>query len=736
MRESKTIAAALGSVSLLALSHAAMAQTEAAASAPAQLQEVVVTAQKRSENVQTVPISMTALTGKSLTEKSVTTLADLQFAAPSLSVENAGLTQSVNIRGIGLASGSPNAANGVATYVDGVFQPPIVSAGSYYDLADVEVLRGPQGTFVGSNSTGGAIFINSQSPKLGRLEGYGMLGGGTYGALLGQGAVNLPLGDTLAVRVAINDQQHDSYYTDHGPYHDKPGRLDELDYRLGIQWKPASFYQATFKLESIQRETGGYAYQPVPGTTYGSDLPAGAAWHELYYNAPTANNERAIQGSLTQQFQLPGDITLKSITAYQNKQIHNLYDVDAAEVPVSAAATANDTEDQFVREKVYTQEFDLLSPTERTLSWIAGGYFQRNRIDVIIEDGAFPTHILVQNKKTTLGVFGQVSYRLSPTLVATVGLRYSNYSVDGSGDVLIGAGIPGFPPGGLDVANTGGHEEDHALTGKANIDWTFAPHNLLYAFVARGYKSGGIETPTTGFLKETVWNYEIGWKSTLLDGHMKTQLDAFYNDYNNFQFDTVDTATGQGAVQNVPSATIAGVEAQAQVQYGGLRGDAAASYVHSRLGDYKVIDQNALPAGPTQPQCATGQTVGCTDYTAPGVIRDISGAPNLFSPEFTFNAGAEYAFDIADGFVLTPRMNYSYQSSQESSPSLDAFYKIPGRSLVSALVSLEHGPWLAQLRVTNALNKIYVTGFSVNGGAGDRFYGAPREVMFVLQRSF
>ncbi len=730
MKNSARVLIVLGSASAAILAHAARAQSVSLAGpqpAQQQLQEVVVTAQKRSENVQTVPISMTALTGKSLTEKSVTTLSDLQFAAPSLSVENAGLTQSVNIRGIGLASGSPNAANGVATYVDGAFQPPIVSGGSYYDLADVEVLRGPQGTFVGSNSTGGAIFINSQSPKLDRFEGYGMLGGGTYGNFLGQGAVNLPVGDTLAVRFAVNDQQHDSYYTDHGPYNNKPGRLDELDYRVGIQWKPVDFYQATFKLESVQRETGGYAYQPVPGTTFGSDLPAGASWHDLYYNAPTANNERAIQGGLTQQFQLPGSITLKSITAYQNKQIHNLYDVDATEV-------AANTEDQFVREKVYTQEFDLLSATDRNLSWIAGGYFQRNRIDVNIEDGAFPTHILVQNKKTTLGAFGQVSYRLTPTLVATVGLRYSSYKVDGSGDVVIGAGIPGFPPGGLAVANTGGREEDHALTGKANIDWTFAPHNLLYAFVARGYKSGGIETPTTSFLKETVWNYEVGWKSTLLDGHMKTQLDAFYNDYNDFQFDTVNTATGQAAVQNVPSATIAGLEGQAQVQYGGFRGDAGASYVHSRLGDYKVIDQNLLPPGNLLPQCAVRQTVGCTNYT--GAVRDISGAPNLLSPEFSFNGGVEYAFNIADGFVLTPRLNYSHQSSQEASPSLDAFYKIPGRSLVSALLSLDHGPWLAQIRATNMLNKIYVTGFSVNGGAGDRFYGAPREVMFVVQRNF
>ena len=716
----------LSSASIAALATTAAAQTAPPAK-PEQLQEVVVTAQKRSENVQTVPISMTALTGAALADKAVVSLQDLQFAAPSLSVENAGLTQSVNIRGIGLASGSPNAANGVATYLDGVFQPPIVSGGSYYDLADVEVLRGPQGTFVGSNSTGGAIFVNSLSPKLGRFDGYAMLGGGSYSAFLGQGAVNVPIGDTLALRLAVNDQQHDSYYTDHGAYHNKPDRLDELGTRFSILWKPADVYQATFKLENIQRETGGYAYQPVPGTDYSSLNPTGGSIRDLYYNAPTSNNERAVQGMLEQKVQLPYGITLKSITGYQNKQIHNLYDTDATE-------SVSSTEDQFVREKVYTQEIDLLSPTSGKLSWVAGGYYQRNRIDVIIAEGAFPVDVLDQNKKTTLGLFGQVSYQLTPTLVATIGLRDSSYQVESSGQVMIGAGIPGFPAAGIEAASLAGREEDDALTGKANLDWTFAPHNMLYAFLARGYKSGGIDSPTANFLKETVWNYEAGWKSTFWDGHVKTQVDAFYNDYANFQFDTVNTATGQGAVQNVPTATIDGFEAQAQAQFQTFRMDAAFSYVHSRLGSYKVIDQNLLPAGTLLPQCSTGETSGCTDYT--NATRDISGAPNLLSPEFSFNTGAEYGFDLAPGYVLTPRLNFSYQSSQEASPSLDSFYKIKARDLVSALVTLDHQAWRLQLRATNLLNAKYVTGYSVNGGAGNRFYGAPQEFMFVVQRSF
>jgi iron complex outermembrane receptor protein len=108
-------------------------------------------------------------------------------------VTKAGLSENVNIRGIGIASGSPAVANGVATYVDGVFQPPIVSANVYFDIANVEVLRGPQGTLVGSNSTGGAIFITSRNPSLDRVKGYAELGAGNYGGLSAQGALDMPV---------------------------------------------------------------------------------------------------------------------------------------------------------------------------------------------------------------------------------------------------------------------------------------------------------------------------------------------------------------------------------------------------------------------------------------------------------------------------------------------------------------------------------------------------------------
>src|SRR4051794_7291535 len=181
------------------------------------LEEVLITAQRRRENLQAVPIAAAVFQGSELAGKAVTQLNDLQYAVPSLSIGNAGLANAVNIRGVGLASGSPAVANGVAVYVDGLFQTPTLYSNQLYDIDDVEVLRGPQGTLVGTNSTGGAILINSHSPQFGASDGYFQVGVGNYDAWNAQGAFNLPVSDTLALRVAAEFTQHESFYHSVGP---------------------------------------------------------------------------------------------------------------------------------------------------------------------------------------------------------------------------------------------------------------------------------------------------------------------------------------------------------------------------------------------------------------------------------------------------------------------------------------------------------------------------------------
>ncbi len=702
----------------------ALMEISAAAGEPmtsdAPIQTVVITAQKRSQNIQDVPVAVTALSGDDLAGKATQSLGDLQFAAPALAIAGNGLSQSVNIRGIGLASGSPNVSNGVATYMDGVFQPPIVSSGSFYDIADVEVLRGPQGTFVGSNSTGGAILINSRNPDTKKLSGNVELSAGTYGATGVQGALNVPVNETLAVRAAFRQNKRNSYYVDHGPLNNHPGALDELDGRISVLWKPTTSFQALLKMESIDKKTGGAAFQPVPGTSYASSNAPGI--RDLNYNSPTQNNETGQQTTLNLQYVTDGGITLKSITGHQDKKVADLWDTDAT-------SNLSNTSDQKVRERVFTQEFNVLSPVDAPLTWVVGDYYQRNVIDVNIHNGAFPVDILIKDEKHTKGAFGQIGYKLRPDVEVTLGARHSSFDIVGTGNVKIGAGVPGFPASGLQVSDLANTEADGRTTGKINIDWHLDKSNMVYGFVARGYKPGGVNSlPTPNFLQETVDDYELGWKSTSLNGHLRTQLGGFYSRYKNFQYDTVDTNSGQAAVGNVPNATIEGLEAQAQGSLSGTRFDIGAAYVLSKLGDYSVIDPNLLPPGTPLPQCATGQTSNCTDYS--NAYKTVSGASNLYSPKLTYNFGVEHGFYTENDLVVTPRLNYAYTGAQEASPAQNPIYHISGRGLLSALLTIEPGnseSWSLQFYGTNLTNRNYVTGFYVNGASGNQYYGAPRE---------
>lgn len=722
------------SVATLALG-AGLALPAAAQDAPADTgvdapADIIVTAQRREENLQDVPIAATALSGDQLNDKAVQRLADLQFAAPSVSITDQGLTQSVNLRGIGIASGSPAVANGVAQYLDGVFQPPILTASSFYDIASIEVLRGPQGTLVGSNSTGGAIFINTQNPSTDRVKGYAEAHYGSYDAYGIQGAINLPISDTLAVRVAGNTRWRDSYYTDVGPFDNKPDSLDEQAVRVGLLWQPANF-RALAKVEWIDKETGGYAYRPIAGTTF--DNNRRADMRELTYNAPTLNDERGFLSSLELRYELDGGVVLRSVSGYINKRINNLYDSDGAMMASATdpAASFNQVMDQFVRERQWTQEFNVISPTDGAFNWILGGYFQKNKIDVIIENRSGdivgdPVNILNFQDKQTLGVFAQAGYKLTDAVELQVGARYSHYKVDGTGSVTIGSEGPVFGPDGLVVADLAGSHEDGRMTGKVALNWALNDDHTLYVFAARGYKPGGANNANSEFGPETVWDYEFGWKGSFLDNHLRTQFGAFYMDYSDFQFDALEPETGQAGVVNISNATIKGFEFQAQAKIGGFGFDGGIAYVDSNLDAVNVVNQRILPQiGQLGPQCPAGTPSNppvCFDYGP--FVAVAGGGPNLFSPKWSYNFGVQYEAWLNDDVSITPRLNYAFVGSRWTNllynPTLDY---LAGRGLLSAQLSFGFQDWTIEAYGTNLANKKYISGQSGNS----EFYGAPRE---------
>jgi iron complex outermembrane recepter protein len=688
------------------------------------LQEVVVTSQRRLENLQQVPIAATALDAQELQAKSVARIADLQSASPSLSITDAGQTQSVNIRGIGLASNSPNATAGVATYVDGLFQPPIVQSNSFYDLAGVEVLRGPQGTLVGTNSTGGAIFINSASPNLDGMSGYGRAAFGNFSAAEAEGALNLPASDTLAFRLAGFYRRHDSYYRDIGPFSNEAGRLSENGERLGILWKPGSF-SALLKLQVNDMLTGGYAFRPIRGTTYEAFRVGDE--RTLSLDAPTSHREKAQIGSLELKQELSSGLVLRSLTGYQYKRIFSFDDLDGSQAPASAGGEI--TWDYFAGEKQYSEELNVISPTEGRFDWILGAYFQRNEIDVSIHqlEAGFPTDIYPINRRTTTGFFAQTNFALTDSLELQVGARYSTYKATGRGGVFIGNGIPVFPPGGLQVANLAGEHEDQRATGKVALNWNVDADNLLYLFVARGYKPGGFNSVASEFDPETVLNYEAGWKSTFLDGRMRAQLAAFFNDYSDFQFDVLEPTTGQGGIRNVASGTIKGFEAQIEGRLGVFGFDGGAAYVDSDLDGLAFVNERLLPPGTLGPQCPAGAPSApplCFDY-APFTTRT-SGGPNLYSPKWTYQVGAELNLPLGADATLRPRINYSYVGSRFTylaySPVSD---RIDGFGLLSALLTVQKGNWFLEAYGTNLTDETYVSGQAA--ASRNEFYGAPRQ---------
>ncbi len=695
------------------------------------LEEVVVTAQRRTENLQDVSVAASAFDAQTLKAKAVTRVSDLQSTAPSLSITDAGITLNVNIRGIGIASNSPSVTAGVATYVDGLFQPPIVQANSFYDLQSVEVFRGPQGTFVGSNSTGGAIFINSQNPELEEFGGYAEVSAGNYSNKGFEGAVNLPVSEDFAIRLAGFTRDRDTYYTDLGPFNNDAGKLDEYGARLGVLWNPGPL-EVLFKTQINDRKTGGYPYHPVPGTQFAGYQPEG--FYNVSYDDETANRDRAKITSLDIHYELENGIVLRSLTGYQDKRLNNLYDSDASVAPFAVDGEIVGGEirqDYFAGEKQTSEEINIISPTDGALNWIVGAYYQKNDIDVKIYEKQrvggglnFPTEIPPKNKRVTTGYFAQVNYDLTPELELQVGVRHSTYDTEGSGFVVIGAGFPGYPPTGVPVSDLSGSHVDSRNTGKVALNWQVNEDNLVYGLVSRGYKPGGFNSPTAEFDPEEVTSYELGWKASFYEDHVRTQLTAYYNDYSAFQFNILEPSTGFVGIENLDDMTIKGLEAQIQAVFGGLSFDANIGYNDSSMGSLTFINTRKLPQGSLGPQCPAGapsNPPNCYDYTV--AVETSPGGDALFAPELTYNFGVQYEF-VMDDIYITPRLNYAYTDKQFTyfayQPESDV---IDSYSLVSASVRVTNDVWHAELYGTNLTDEEYVAGqFDYN-----EFYGAPRE---------
>jgi iron complex outermembrane recepter protein len=732
------------------------------------LQEVVVTAERRSTDIQTTPVSVTAISGTDLLDRHVDVIADLETQVPGLSVTNSGFTQNINIRGMGNSTASPTVTTGVPVYRDGLYQPEaILLTEPFYDIADVEVLRGPQGTIIGQNSTGGALVINSANPNFDGVNGYSEVVGGNYNERKLDGAINLPINDILAARVAFNIEDRGSFFEDVGQnlgdasaqVTSDPGHIDEKNFRFGLLFKPTDNFQALFKAETNQLSTGGLTPRPLPPCSicapdssfyaYGYNGPSiyngfqNLGVYQLDYNTPEMQNDRADRFSLELRYILPGDITLRSLSGYQVLLEQRVDDADASAAPVGAGGGY--WEHTIGPDPYYSQEFDLISPDTGKVTWLTGAsYFLRytpvNLLEypygaVVEPNGADAnTAVDISTHVHLVGVFGQLSYQFLPSLQIQAGARFS-------ADGQTSAGAITIPGPGIVISNVGAYSKD-VPTGKVSLNWTPAEGQFVYGFVARGFKDGGINNAVSDFGPEYVNDYEIGWKGDFLGGHLRTQLGGYYMQYSGMQQQVLNPEGGGNTVINLGNSKIAGLELSSQGRLGGWLANAGIAVNHSVLGNAKAIAAYELSGAinTNLPQCATGQTAGCNNYLP--YTLNLSGEANPYSPTFQANLSVSYPIALGHNSSLTPRVDYSYTGKQYASIFQNTdFYLLSARSLLDVYLSYDYKSWEIQAFAHNVTNEVYIAGIGgATGTAGssgvDAFYGDPRTLGLSIKTRF
>jgi iron complex outermembrane receptor protein len=709
------------SIVALASAGAAHAQTApttdptAAATDKAASPEIVVTAERRSVSAQRTGVAATVLTGEDLVKKGITNVQQLQFASPSLTVNTSGQGNSFNIRGIGKSEISSSVGVGVITYRDGVATfPGYFQTEPYYDIASVEVLRGPQGTFAGGNATGGAVFITEANPNFDGINGYVTGQYGNYNDAKVQGAVNLPVSDTLALRFATDDERRDSFYHVSGPWTGNPGNLRSYSGRISLLWQPTSQFRVLVKGDYNNINLGGYPASPATAKTDPFDISS---------NAFLNGRDKTGRIVLNVSYSFDNGITLRSISGYQKATTQEDIDSDGTSL-------LSNTFHDHVQERIWSEEFNIVSPDKGPLTWVLGAYYQNDKYTfpvggyLSVNPGSYTLSFEGTNPHTAVAGFGQAGYQLANGLQLQVGARWSRST--SRNDATYHIPEFGLNPVQHDFA------ADKKVTGKIALNWTIDRNNFLYAFVATGHKAGGLNglnvafIPALPFKPEEVTDYEIGWKRTWFGGHLKTQIGGYYNRYKNFQVSISDPRQPLiSSIFNVGKpTTLYGAEFSAQGAFGPLGIDLSAAVSHSSVGTFYAVDPRFPALGACSP----------TSGPATTTCIDLGGRRQTYAPTFTLSSGVQYAIPLSETMTLTPRLDFAHISrSWGTLFDNDALGdRLGARNILNAQLTLAMGPWSIAGYATNATNQHYIDAIN----ALRRIAGAPRQYGVRISRTF
>ena len=782
----------LAGISMLALvPTGALAQTTSpreAAPPAAGLNDIVVTAQRRDVNLQDASLSVSAIDAETLAEANVTEITGLNGLVPGLVVaRSGGGERMISIRGIG--SETPENTNtqpGVSYHVDGVYIFNSIAANAaFIDVAQVEVLRGPQGTTFGQGSTGGTINVVTNQPQLNRFGGAVQAGYGNYNYTTGTASVNVPLGRNFALRGSVQHVSHDGYAHATGV----PGcdeyeldTQDELGWKVALLWQPADNFSLTLNTVQYSSDTHAPAQKNVldpqddpriltqdyPGR---SQIDTG-----LYYGVA--------------RLELGGAV-IKSITSYQTLDSIQAWDADGLTgdlfhdltySPVSFTGTRYDHVPLWQTDnESWTQEINAGSTGTGPFNWIVGGvYLHSKNYQYIVEyraddddflRAALPvdtpfddprvaalTYASLQTvEREAYAAYFELTYAITDALSITGGLRYnhdeysgvsaSNTDIVTSGSYLQPVAVPGL--------------SSHEWTGKAAVTYDLAPENIVYFSYTRGYKPGGLNGTAAGaapallgfengtmptYLPEQVDSFEIGTKNRFLGNRLQLNASAFFYDYRNLQFLQEDAVPYGEGTSNAPRAQIFGAELEGSWLIDDHWAiDGSASFLHGEFTrDYYALD----PVNASDAQIAAGYPdyLFWTNFYAAALARDaarqnINGNDVPKMPNVQGSASLRHMNRIGAG-AFTAKAQYVYRGQYQYRLFNDSVYdRTPAYSQVNLFFSYRPD-------VTDVTFSLTVTNLLDENGINSRFsdpYGsaqvsdtfiAPRQVIGSLAYRF
>lgn len=752
---SRIILGLASGVSAIAMACPAWAQ-EAQPEADGQggLAEIVVTAERRVESLQRTALAVSAVSGDTLIRSGISEATGLSKLVPALSVQpSGGSSTSFFLRGVGTQAGNSFAENAVSFNFNGVFiGRPTAPAGTFYDLQRVEVVKGPQGTLYGRNATGGAINVLPNRPVLDEFSGNVTLEYGNYDAKKGSGAINLPIGEKVALRLATQIVDRDGYLSD--GYDDERGEAARASLLIkpDDQWSlllvgdyfnqhgkgPGNVLipTANFSAPALSERIGGSDPRSLAAIGAFAATVAGPPFCGGFGKLITSGcvNTPKGDGYLNNKFwgvsaTVEGDLgfgTLTVIPAYRNTR------TDFRTYLPGFLGEVQDAADQM------SVEVRLSSNAAQRLRYVLGGFYfwEDQSAANYFSQGDLSTTRFAPNLKTeSKAVFGQLTFDMTDTLRLVAGGRYTKEDKN-QRTASVSGGRPGVinPPLG---APFDGDLSFEKFTWKAGVEWDAGPASLVYANVATGFKTGGFfvaSPPDNTFAPEELTAYTIGAKNRFLGNRLQVNLEAFYWDYTDQQVTFVGgIRTGTGLFANGGTTVNAGKSriygAELDLAFALTPSDRFTANVQYLNGKYNSLKTaNFSNTGAPIP---TGCTVTASRLANPGVNNarffdtDCSGKPTVQSPKWVANLGYEHTFELGDDMALVAgartnisssfylNVNFQENERQKAFMTSDVFLTLEGPdnrwSLTGFVNNLENETIMARAGNRPILNVSYAT---------------------------